>query len=272
MHGVQQVWPGCLIQWEDFKGPNALRILDHFRDRGPQLQRRRPGHRRGHAGRPLRSCPGTGPQPGRSAVRAGRLGRGRHRHRAPAASRPGRRGREPRPRPRSTIALLDSHGLVHAGRADLDEFKRDVAMPSEAVSRLGLKLGRDDQSRLVDVIRAMTPGRPHRHHGAVWLIRRARHPGPRGRRRTPGRLRHVQPVKLRRSAPGGHPRLERWPGARRHRQPLCPGPLGGPDADRGPGQQRLHLPRRGPRGRGGRGEHPSRSRCSWWQPGRWRPR
>ncbi|HZW02277.1 MAG TPA: oxaloacetate-decarboxylating malate dehydrogenase, partial [Candidatus Deferrimicrobium sp.] len=32
VRGVQQVWPGCIIQWEDFKGPNALRILDHFRD------------------------------------------------------------------------------------------------------------------------------------------------------------------------------------------------------------------------------------------------
>ena len=37
VRGVQQVWPGCIIQWEDFKGPNALRILDHFRDEVPSF-------------------------------------------------------------------------------------------------------------------------------------------------------------------------------------------------------------------------------------------
>ena len=35
--GVQEVWPGCIIQWEDFKQYNALRILDRFRHRVPSF-------------------------------------------------------------------------------------------------------------------------------------------------------------------------------------------------------------------------------------------
>ena len=31
--GVAERWPGCVIQWEDFKQHNALRILDRYRDR-----------------------------------------------------------------------------------------------------------------------------------------------------------------------------------------------------------------------------------------------
>ena len=35
--GVAEVWPGCVIQWEDFKHYNALRILDRYRDRVPSF-------------------------------------------------------------------------------------------------------------------------------------------------------------------------------------------------------------------------------------------
>src|SRR5688572_5111404 len=37
VEGVAEVWPGCVIQWEDFKGGNALRILERFRDRVPSF-------------------------------------------------------------------------------------------------------------------------------------------------------------------------------------------------------------------------------------------
>ncbi len=156
VHAVQQVWPGCLIQWEDFKGPNALRILDHFRAEVPSFN----DDVQGTAAVTLAGLYASVRALGRSLADlrfvlagSGAAGIGIARLLRRALAEEG----VSRTEATSRIALLDSHGLVHADRADLDEFKRDVAMPSEAVSRLGLKLGRDDQSRLVDVIRAMTP-------------------------------------------------------------------------------------------------------------------
>ncbi len=35
--GVEEVWPGCLIQFEDFKQHNALRILDRYQGRIPSF-------------------------------------------------------------------------------------------------------------------------------------------------------------------------------------------------------------------------------------------
>ena len=45
--GVAEVWPGCVIQWEDFKQHNALRILDRYQRSRAVVQRRHPGHGRG---------------------------------------------------------------------------------------------------------------------------------------------------------------------------------------------------------------------------------
>ncbi len=55
------------------------------------------------------------------------------------------------------IALLDSRGLVHAGRTDLDEYKREVAISDDRVGELGLTLEGDAHKRLCEVIRAVKP-------------------------------------------------------------------------------------------------------------------
>ncbi len=80
VRGVEEVWPGCIIQWEDFKGPNALRILG------------RAGYGRGHrGGRLCGRTPARTPDH-RSALRARRRRRRRHRHHPPAQARARTRG------------------------------------------------------------------------------------------------------------------------------------------------------------------------------------
>jgi malate dehydrogenase (oxaloacetate-decarboxylating) len=56
---------------------------------------------------------------------------------------------------RDCLWLVDSHGLVHTGRSDLDAFKQKYAQPIDATSQWT----RDDplHLRLIDVIRNVHP-------------------------------------------------------------------------------------------------------------------
>jgi malate dehydrogenase (oxaloacetate-decarboxylating) len=153
---VDEVWPGCIIQWEDFKGPNALRILAHFRDRVPSFN----DDVQGTAAVTLAGIYAAARKLGRDITDlrvvlagAGAAGIGITRLLRRALEHEGLSEAEIG----SRIALLDSRGLVHAGRSDLDEFKTEVAIPLELVEKLGLTLEGDDHARLCEVIRAMKP-------------------------------------------------------------------------------------------------------------------
>ncbi|MEA2027131.1 MAG: NAD-dependent malic enzyme [Chloroflexota bacterium] len=153
---VEQVWPGCIIQWEDFKGPNALRILRHFRDRVPSFN----DDVQGTAAVNVAGVYAAARKLGRDVTDlrfvlagAGAAGIGIARLLRRALGHAGLSDEEIDPR----IALLDSRGLVHSGRTDLDEFKREVAISTDRVSQLGLTLEGDDHTRLCEVIRAVKP-------------------------------------------------------------------------------------------------------------------
>jgi malic enzyme len=156
VRGVDETWPGCVIQWEDFKGPNALRILDHFRDIAPSFN----DDVQGTAAVTLAGVYSAARTLGRRIgdlrfvlAGSGAAGIGIARLLRLALADEG----VPREQADASIALLDSHGLVHSGRHDLDEFKRDQAVPVEAVARLGLTLEGDDHHRLSEVIMAVRP-------------------------------------------------------------------------------------------------------------------
>jgi len=137
VEGVEACWPGCLIQWEDFKGPNALRILDRYRDRVPSFN----DDVQGTAVVVLAAALATLSQLGREwptervvLAGAGAAGIGIARLLRGAMARA---GMPPDDISRSVL-MVDSHGLVHAGRQDLDEAKRSLALPVELARELGL--------------------------------------------------------------------------------------------------------------------------------------
>jgi malic enzyme len=156
VEGVQAVWPGCIIQWEDFKGPNALRILDRFRERVPSFNDDVQGtaavtlagiHAAARRlGRPITDLRFVLAGAGAAGIGIARLLRRAMRQEGLGDDESGLR-----------IVLVDSRGLVHSGRTDIDEFKREVAVPAELVGDLSLSTEHDGRRRLCEVIRRVEP-------------------------------------------------------------------------------------------------------------------
>ncbi|MFP5341594.1 MAG: NAD-dependent malic enzyme [Candidatus Limnocylindria bacterium] len=127
VEGVEAVWPGCLIQFEDFKQANALRLLDRYRDRVPSFNDDIQGTAAVVVAGVLAGLRGTGRTladarivlvgAGAAGVGIGRLLRAAM---LEAGMTPEAAG--------EAIALVDTRGLVHAGRDDLDGTKRDLAV------------------------------------------------------------------------------------------------------------------------------------------------
>ena len=129
---VELVCPRVVVQWEDFKQHNAIAVLDRYRDRIPELQRRYPGNR----GRRARRDPGIDPAPRWNARRSavGVRGRRRSRHR----DRPGwcaRRCGTPRVDQGAIddaiLACSTPEGLLVEGRAGSMADKAEFAMPAD---------------------------------------------------------------------------------------------------------------------------------------------
>jgi malic enzyme len=129
--GVAEVWPGCVIQWEDFKQHNALRILDRYRDRVPSFN----DDIQGTAAivvtgviSALRALDLPAAEARIVLVGAGAAGTGIARLLRMLLAEEG----VPEDVAARAIVAVDSRGLVHAGREDLDAGKRDLCVPAVA--------------------------------------------------------------------------------------------------------------------------------------------
>ena len=136
VQGVAEVWPGCVIQWEDFKQSNALRILDRYRERVPSFNDDVQGTAAVVVAGVLAARRGLGA--GRTDTRvvlagAGAAGTGIARLLRLAMLDDGM----PEAAIRRALVLVDSHGQVHDRREDLDEAKREFALPTEAYASYG---------------------------------------------------------------------------------------------------------------------------------------
>ena len=219
MTGVQEVWPGCLIQWEDFKQHNALRILDRYRDRVPSFNDDVQGTAAvvlagvlaalRHLGQPMASQRILLVGAGAAGIGIARLLRAE----MADVGMPMRRSPEP-------LLLVDSRGLVHADRADLDETKRPLAVPREAAVALGLTVEDD----LLTTIRALPADHPGRHDGRGRDLLGGGRPRDGVPRDGPAdRHAALESDGHRRGHAGRRRALDRWARAHRHRQPVPAG-------------------------------------------------
>jgi malic enzyme len=125
--GVEEVWPGCLIQWEDFKHYNALRILERYRTRVPSFNDDIQGTAAVVVAGVLTALRATGRTLADARVLlvgAGAAGIGIARLLRLAMTEAGLSDA----RIADALALVDSQGLVHAGRTELDPSKAALAI------------------------------------------------------------------------------------------------------------------------------------------------
>jgi len=136
VEGVAEVWPGCVIQWEDFKQANALRILDRYRDRVPSFNDDIQGTAAVVLGgllAGLRSLGSTLAKTRVVLVGAGAAGIGIARLLRLAMLEDGMAEGDVR----RALVLVDSKGQVHDRREDLDATKRELALPADAFTNYG---------------------------------------------------------------------------------------------------------------------------------------
>ncbi len=160
---VAERWPGCVIQWEDFKQHNALRLLDRYRDRvcsfnddiqgtaatvvsGLLAAMRMLGERLVDQRVVIAGAGAAGIGIAR-LIRLALLDDGATREAAAAA-----------------IAVVDSRGLVHDGRGDLAGDKVEVCWPARRLAVDGFAvradgtIGPDDAPpSLLEVVRVLRP-------------------------------------------------------------------------------------------------------------------
>ena len=152
--GVQEVWPGCIIQWEDFKQYNALRILERFRHRVPSFNDDVQGTAAVVLAGVLAGLRAQGARMSEQRIvmaGAGAAGLGIAQLLAESMIDDGL----PSALVRERIVLVDSRGLVHDRRTDLDPLKATAALPAAAAAALGL--GGAPPAPLAAVVRAVRP-------------------------------------------------------------------------------------------------------------------
>ena len=136
VEAVRAVFPLAILQWEDFKQHNAMRVLGRFRHRLPSFNDDIQGTAAVVLGGLLAARRGDG---GLVADRFLFLGAGAAACGIAELVRVElRRAGLDEAAVRGAMVMLDSHGLVHLGRADLDADKAPFAVESDRVAGWGL--------------------------------------------------------------------------------------------------------------------------------------
>jgi malic enzyme len=148
------VFPRAVLQWEDFKQHNAIRLLDRYRHRITSFNDDIQGTAAVVLGGVLAALRATGePLAAQRIVflGAGASGTGIARLLRAALRRQG----VPPAAIRRAIVMLDSRGLIYEGRVPLDEDKRDFAMGPAEMQSFGFEPA--DRLELETVIQHVQP-------------------------------------------------------------------------------------------------------------------
>jgi malic enzyme len=133
---VRDVFPGAVLQWEDFKQHNAINLLDRYRTTLPSFNDDIQGTAAVVVAGVLAALRHSGePAAGQRLVfvGAGAAGLGIARLMSQVMRRAGVAEEDIR----AAIVMLDSHGLIFDGRADIHEDKRAFALSAATMARYG---------------------------------------------------------------------------------------------------------------------------------------
>jgi len=136
VEAVSQVYPGVIVQWEDFKQHNAIRLLDRYRHRIACFNDDIQGTAAVVAGGILAALRHRGELLSSQRLvllGAGAAGIGIARLAGSIMRSEGATDREIR----RAIVMLDSRGLIYQGRGHMDQDKRPFALPAGEAARLG---------------------------------------------------------------------------------------------------------------------------------------
>ena len=152
--GVREVWPRCVVQWEDFKHYNALRILDRYQGTIASFNDDIQGTAAVVVGGLLAATANRGETlSGQRIVLAGAgaAGIGIARLLRLALAEEGADTEAIA----GAMTLVDSGGCVHDGRVEMDASKRAFAWSTTALAKAGL-----DPSRPIGLLQTIQAVRP----------------------------------------------------------------------------------------------------------------
>lgn len=154
VQAVMRKFPNVLLQWEDFSKNNATRLLDRYRDRLCTFNDDIQGTGAVTLAGLLAAMKMTGEKLSDQHIvvlGAGSSATGISDQIVTAMISEGASEAESR----AAIWLIDSHGLVHSARTDLESFKQRYAQPIERIA--GWTLNQPERFTLLDVVRNVRP-------------------------------------------------------------------------------------------------------------------
>lgn len=154
VRAAKAIFPGVLIQWEDFRKDNALGILDRYRDRIPSFNDDIQGTGAVAAACLVAGCRISGMPVSDSRILiygAGAAGLGITRQLRELLRSHGVQG----DKLQTAILAMDSRGVLTGGRDALDSYKRELAWPEAFADQLDLEAS--EKRDLCCVIKAYKP-------------------------------------------------------------------------------------------------------------------